>query len=61
MDLWAPQMIADFFGNDVLQDAEEFFHHKEEEEEKPIQEETNGTLPLCFFHLSIKKNQPYVA
>ena len=36
MDLWAPRMIADFFGNDVLQDAEEFYHKEpEDEQEEP--------------------------
>ena len=27
-------MIADFFGNDVLQDAEEFFHKPGDDEEE---------------------------
>ena len=40
MDLWAPQLIADFFGNDVLQDAEEFFpsYSQTEEEEQDTED-----------------------
>jgi len=44
MDLWAPQMIADFFGNDVLQDAEEFYHKEKEDEE-----DDTGTLAVVRF------------
>ena len=43
MDLWVPQAIADFFGNDVLQDAEEFFHKEKEEEV-----EKEGENGFCF-------------
>uniref|UniRef100_H2Z2I0 Dual oxidase maturation factor 1 n=1 Tax=Ciona savignyi TaxID=51511 RepID=H2Z2I0_CIOSA len=35
MDWFLPQAIADFFGNDVLQDSEQFYHKKEEQDESP--------------------------
>ena len=48
MDLWVPQAIADFFGNDVLQDAEEFFHKEKEDEEE---EGAGAFLIVCFRNL----------
>lgn len=47
MNHWTPQVISDFFGNDVLQDPEEFFH-KEKEEEKEIPSGKKGTGDNLF-------------
>ena len=46
MDLWAPQMIADFFGNDVLLDAEQFYHYDNSGSEEG-ERETNFYRYFC--------------
>ena len=38
MDLWSPQALADFFGNDILQDSEQYYHKEKAEEENGIKE-----------------------
>nr|XP_002123520.2 dual oxidase maturation factor 1-like isoform X2 [Ciona intestinalis]XP_018670860.1 dual oxidase maturation factor 1-like isoform X1 [Ciona intestinalis] len=42
-DWFVPQLIADFFGTDVLQDNEQFYHKKEEEAVQPLDIENKGS------------------
>ena len=49
MNHWIPQVIADYFGNDILQDPEEFFHKEKENEDF----ESIASMQILYFFIFI--------